>query len=185
MNIVHFGGAQGVGKTAVLKYLRESLSEGADVVVLSSSKELNNISTSEYGKTIKELNSVETRTIQELFMQNLRNSKNQNVLLDSHYVSISQGNIINLTPKEHAKEFNCHIVLEASPYTILTRRLNDDRTSRLLDLPTIVAEVYAEKNEALLLAQESGTRIYVVDAEGTIEKTADTIRSILRNEFEI
>lgn len=76
-------------------------------------------------------------------------------------------------------------MLEANPYTILGRRINDDRTKRVLDLPSIAGEIYEERNEAFRLAQTSGARIYIINAEGQVAKIAEAIKSILRNEFGI
>jgi adenylate kinase len=185
MNIVHFGGAQGVGKTTVLRYLRQDLGERADIELLFSSKELGTLATKAYGKGLKALDSTETRQVQNLFMSDIRGLPYSTILLDSHYVSVTQGKVVALTPDEHVQAFNCHIVLEANPYTILGRRINDDRTKRVLDLPSIAGEIYEERNEAFRLAKQSGARIYIINAEGQVAKIAEAIKSILRNEFDI
>ena len=184
MNIVHVGGAKGVGKTSVLQELRKDLRESnSNIEVLFTSVEFGNLSTVRYGKTLANLQTEERNAIQKEFMFNVKNMSFNIIILDSHYVDVTPKGIIPLLQKEVWSDFTCHIILEADPQTILRQRISDTKRKRQLDIKRISMEIEAERNQAYIISKETGATTYVLNSHGTLKETKEAIKDILRKEF--
>jgi len=186
MNIVHVGGAKGVGKTTALKELRNELRKPSEIAVLFTSQEFNNLATLRYGKTLGELQINQMKLVQEMFMHNVQKMLQKVVLLDSHYIDMTPtGIVIPLLQKQIWNDLTYHVILEANPEIILQRRVSDATRERQLDIELIVKEIKAERDEAYKIANETGTRILVLTNCNTPTEAKDAIKNILRGEFEV
>jgi adenylate kinase len=186
MEIVHVGGAKGVGKSSVLRELRKDLkAQDTRIEVLSASREYDKLSRTIYEKPLVDLTTQEILAIQKTFMQNVKDMPYNIIVLDSHYVDMSANGAIPLLQRSIWPDFACHIVIETDPEVVLHRRILDQTRKRQLDIATIAVEIEAERTEAQAISRETGKRTYILRTLDTLDESKEAIKDILRKEFRI
>lgn len=180
--IIHVGGAKGVGKSTILHELE--IHNKKEIAVIYTSRFLYELCRKEYCKPLSELKKEEVRRLQEITMTVAKQLPHRVVLFDSHYVDLSGGKIIELTPEHHKKEFVMHILLEADILSILQRRVNDSARVRELDLKMIALEMFAERKAAFQIASENNAKVYIVKNE-SITVAVNEIKEILERDLNL
>ncbi len=179
MKFIHVGGARGVGKTTVLSQLNST-----NVKIISTSRFLYSLTRTYLQKEWEDTNNEERVVLRKNAVDEMSKLKDEIVILDSHYVDIDNGFPVIIFPQELSKLVECHIVIESSPVSILSRRVADNINIRDLVLRTIEAEVQAEKHIAMEIAKENNAIFqliqneYVYDTSKKIDSIIESIKSL-------
>lgn len=184
MKLVHIGGAKGVGKTTVLKYLEADATITNPIRIIECSLQLKILGKTAFGNDWENLNDEQRAEMRRSLHTFICNLPYDAVLLDSHYAEVRDNKIRAWLPEEYKRSVGLHIVIEASLEDILARRLNDPVKKRRIDLNSIAEEVRAEIKTAMAIAKETNKKLYVITNHNS-HNTAAELVSLLRQEMVI
>lgn len=168
--VVAVGGIQGVGKSTIVPRLPNYL---PSVEIVPTSRVLaDHASQHGYGDfhalPVEEKAQVR-EAVGSLLLQRIEASPNDIFVLDWHYMDIREG-VLSIQPDSLVGRVDAFIILEASPETVLTRRVNDPTRTRDLDLNQIRAERDGQLMIARGLASRQGRPLFRVPNEGSPDK---------------
>lgn len=171
---IALGGTKGVGKTTLANYFKEKMQ----------------FRIFNCGLILKELaNSYYTQTF-ELLPIKLRNQLRKKSadyilkhigvfnLIDLHYGEFEAGIYKCVVPKKINAYFTHLILLTAPSEEILKRRLSDDK-SRIRLIDDVIRNIYGEYKIAKDLAKELNIDLFIFENTGTIESTANQIKTYI------
>lgn len=158
MKLIHVGGARGVGKTTVLSRL-----SSADIKVVSLSSLLQYLAKRDFKKEWRDTYNDERIMLRKNAVLEISKINDKLVILDSHYVDVAKGYPVTIFPQELIEMVFCHIIIEAPPASILSRRIADKKVSRVLALKTIEMEVQSERVVAIEIAKTNSAIFHLIE----------------------
>lgn len=167
---MHVGGAQGAGKTTILK--KYMISPKHSTCLISLSTLLNSMGIEEFDSRWFSLNVKQKKFIREKAISYIMSLDDYRLLiLDSHYVDMADNVKKSIMPVYFMGRVDVHVVIESKENEILKRRLSDNSRKRICDIDAILLESLAEKEEAAIIAKEYQKPLYIIPNNNIEEAT--------------
>ncbi|MDD3191064.1 MAG: ATP-binding protein [Candidatus Pacebacteria bacterium] len=174
---MHVGGAQGAGKTTILK--KYTISPKYPTCVISLSMLLNSMGIEEFDSRWISLNEKQKKFIRKKAVSYIMSLDGYRlVILDSHYVDMTDNVKKSVMPASFRGRVDIHVVIETKDNEILKRRLNDNSRKRVCDIDAIEAESLAEKEEAATIAKEYLKPVYII-TNNSIEEATELFADVI------
>lgn len=186
MILVHIGGAKGVGKSTTLNFLSSQMYPFS-LRAITISKFLFKLAETQYQRPWRLLTDAERIEVRAQLKPALLQLPYDVILLDSHYIDMVEGIPTPIMPQEIQEMIDIHIIIQADPQDVLTRRRNDLHTrQRDLDIDQIREEITHEEAEAQRIGVSYSKPVYVltnVDVHQTAHEIFNiTLFHLLNNE---
>jgi hypothetical protein len=178
--IVHVGGARGVGKSALLGLMSQTMTKGLPLVVIPVSAFVQQLGRDIFSRNWAELTVGERDAIRNAFIQQVERFPKGVCVLDSHYVDVlPDGTVTPIIPITLRPLLQCHVVVDCSSQALLTRRRVDLVKLRPLNEEWIARERCGELSVAQQMAQETHTPFHTVLNEQDVKYAAHCLGDII------
>ncbi len=179
--IVHVGGARGVGKSALLGLMNQTVTNRLPLVVVPTSAFVQQLGREVFNRNWAELSVGEKDATRKAFIQQVDTFSRGICVLDSHYVDVlSDGTVTSIVPLELRPLLQCHVVVDCTGGALLMRRKVDLIKSRPLNEEWIERERCDELSTAQQMAQETGTPFHVVCNDQDVKYAAHCLGDIIK-----
>ena len=179
--IVHVGGARGVGKSALLELMSNTVTTTLPLVVTPTSAYVQQLGREMFNRDWTELSMSEKNAIRKAFIQQITTFSRGICVLDSHYVDVLPDGIVTpIVPLALQPLLHCHVVVDCTSEALLIRRKVDPIKSRPLNEAWIEQERCGELSVALQMAQGTGTPFHVVQNEEDVKYAAHCLGDIIK-----
>lgn len=179
--IIHVGGAKGVGKTTLLRELNGiPLENGKSLNIIHMSDFLNEFSMEIYNIQWDKLNDGEKKGLRLKAAEKIACLPYDVLLLDSHCIDMVNEKPVRIIPPEFESIIDGYMVVTSSPEIIYGRRQKDNLRSRDLQLSIIQTEMEYELLTAKNLAAKKSLDVVVIDNYLPEKAKSDILQGIIR-----
>lgn len=179
VSVVFIGGAQGTGKTTILRKLEERLPANT-VSVMYTGELIFAMCASTFAIPWDVLNKESKIVVRNGVIKQITALKSKVTIIDGHYVELNGNEFGAIVPEDLAKLVSSHIIIEAQQEQVLERRsLDNSKKRNSINIELIRREQEAERKEAESIALKNGVGFHLIE-NNSVETAVNDLLALLR-----